>query len=505
MVGQDGSPKKSGFNFLKSLKGRMQKLSGDPVKKYAATWELLKDAIEMRGGGSPGRGVTSKVTADIKGHLKTMLGLLVEEAKKGDSELTGAAPPCYEYMMKKNILKQLCGYAKWQHFDILLLHHITDVVLFVTPLLGHFKQATAPLLDLLAHTETKLQLWVKNASSKSNTYDHHTRCLSHGFIQLVYSIAWQLQCSQTVVECVDFFFVDKTRFEFDEKEIHPTRKNASFILLEFVIPYLKRTEEVVASSEIDYVDDLLAVTGSEAHEIYTTEVAIDALNCVFGLQSENVASYLESMGTFIAVLITQNISKLCKELLDKEHCDEYATRELLMEQLQRRIQLLDTVALHPKEGLKEAFRVEYRRHVVDMIFVERLTTETGVVDQEHVLQLASFILENLKMRPFCDEMLDGLFSAPLKPLLSAILRNDATLVPSVLNLFLIMFKVRPNKAASVLLTRAIAKCAPLDDAENFDTPTLAEIDGLFHPLLFLHTDGDGADPFSEALPAGGAH
>eukprot|EP01064_Diplonema_japonicum_P033164 TRINITY_DN6477_c3_g1_i1.p1 TRINITY_DN6477_c3_g1~~TRINITY_DN6477_c3_g1_i1.p1 ORF type:complete len:712 (+),score=211.88 TRINITY_DN6477_c3_g1_i1:97-2136(+) len=472
----------SRFNFLKSLKKQMQKsIASDPVKKYAATWELLKSAVEGRGHGSPARGVSSKATADIKSHLKTMLGLLIDEAKKG--EIHGAAPPCYEYMLKKGVLKQLCTFAKWQNFDLLLLHHIADIVLFVSPLLGHFKQATAPLLDLLQHSESKLQLWVKNRSA--DVLDHHTRCLSHGFIQLVYSIAWQLQCSHSVVECVDFFFVDKTRFEFDEKEIKPTEKTASFILLEFVVPYLKRTEEVVAASEIDY-DDLLAI-GSTSHEIYTTEVAVDALCCVFNLQNDNVANYLEGKGCFIAGLITQNISKLCKELLDREHCDEYSTKELLMEQLQRRVQLLSAVSHHAKQHFRETFQQQFTLHVVEQVFVARL--QGNLRDKENVLQLASFLLESLPLKPFCDELVAGLLSPSVKKsLFPAIMESDKCLVPSVLNLFLIMFKVRPNKVADELLAGSLKVYTNGVQPDEMYYPSLADINELFHPCLFLGDD-----------------
>ena len=51
------------------------------------------------------------------------------------------APPCYEFILRNEVIKTLCRWAKEPGLDLIMIHHIVDITMFVSPaLLSHFKQ-----------------------------------------------------------------------------------------------------------------------------------------------------------------------------------------------------------------------------------------------------------------------------------------------------------------------------------------------------------------------------
>ena len=483
------------FNFMNSLRKQMQKhLMGEPVQRYAQAWESLKEAVASKLSGDKRR-QDHRFAADVKTLLKTMLDLLVEEMKEWTSKKAtisgsdGAAPPVYEYMLKNDVVKVLCEYAKRSSLDLMLIHHLTDIVLFACPLLGHYKQATAPMLDLLQHTEERIQPW-----DVSEVSQDHQRCLSHGFVQLVYSISWQLYTAHSATECVDFFFVDRRKFAFDETGERPKSDETSFILLEFCLPYLKRRAEVVVAQEVDFSNDFK--DSDRVHQIYTSEVAADVILCLVRLQNEQVIKYFESKAALVAEMVCMSLREICLDILNREDEDAYHTKDVLVDQLIRRLAIFEAVSLHPSQEFSNAFATSYYDRVLRPVFLDRLANQPQPwTNCGHVLELACYFLQNMEAPPFCDllvHMLLGVDSdTTLRTGLLKSLDGDSDdMVPASLNVLLLLFRRRPFLTADTLLSPVLSE----GSIPAADLPALRGlydgIDDLFHPSLFR---GKGRD------------
>eukprot|EP01060_Flectonema_neradi_P020427 TRINITY_DN2796_c2_g1_i5.p1 TRINITY_DN2796_c2_g1~~TRINITY_DN2796_c2_g1_i5.p1 ORF type:complete len:204 (+),score=22.61 TRINITY_DN2796_c2_g1_i5:97-708(+) len=193
------------FNFVKVLKKQMNKVfhaQAQPIVRYKQVWEHLQEQIEgPKGKRNKQKIKVPKNMSEVRKSLKILIELLVDEMRdkhfaqiEGRTNYTRSesmAPPCYEFILENEILRTLCRWAKEPGLDLIMIHHVLDITMFVPPkLLSHYKQATEPLIDLLQHTESRLQLWA--ISDKDVNHTHHTRCLSHGFIQLLHCIASKL-------------------------------------------------------------------------------------------------------------------------------------------------------------------------------------------------------------------------------------------------------------------------------------------------------------------------
>eukprot|EP01061_Rhynchopus_euleeides_P004226 TRINITY_DN13503_c0_g1_i1.p1 TRINITY_DN13503_c0_g1~~TRINITY_DN13503_c0_g1_i1.p1 ORF type:complete len:787 (+),score=304.51 TRINITY_DN13503_c0_g1_i1:214-2361(+) len=495
-----------GFNFVKSLKRQMQKhIHGEPVQRYANAWSHLKDTVAKIKGGK--RSPAHKFLADVKSQLKSMLELLVREMKERDMTKLrhradgsdGAAPPVYEFMLKNDVLRTLCQFAKEPTVDLIFLHHITDIVLFACPLLNHYKKASQPVLDLLQHTEQRVRPWDLSKGSQ----DMHQRCLSHGFIQLVYAIAWQLCNAYSAPECVDFFFVGR-EFRFNEKEEQVRGSGVAFMLLEFTLPYLKRGEEVVAAQEIDFANDFREA--DRTYQIYTSEVAVDALICLLRLQNAHVRDYVSDKAGMVAELVCIGLSELCNTFLDHDPDDEddYFSKEMILEQLMRRLRLLEAVALHPAEALVDAFTVSYKKHILEGVFRDSLLAEEEADADRHndsracgwsgkgpVMELLCYFLQNLSIAPFCDDLAHLLLGIRWgrevrEGILDCIASDDDEMVPAALNVVLLLLKKRPFLTADVLLAPTLAGAAVEPEQLPYVQGLSEGMDRLFNEALFTH-------------------
>ena len=494
------------FNFMKSLKTartRVQKhMEGEPVQRYAKLWVQLQATVVKIKAGK--RTPSHKLLAEVKQYLKTMLSLLVEEMKEVQERTTsrspradgsdGAAPPVFEHMMKNRVISMLCAYAKEPLVDLIFLHHLTDIVLF-SPLLRHYKAATQPIIDVLQFTEQRVKPW----ELKKGVQDMHARCLSHGFIQLVYSIAFQLCSAQSAPECVDFFFVG-SEFRFNEKEEQLKGRGVVFLLLDFTLPYLKRREEVVAAQEIDFVNDF--AEHDRTYQIYTSEVALDALICLLRLQNTHVCEYLTSRASMMAELACLSLATLCRVFTSDDE-DEWVTKETMLEQLVRRLRLLEAVALNQSAALLSAFHKSYDTRVLQGVFKELLL---GAAKQgentsfsnpckwhgkQGVMELICYFLQNLDIFPFCDQLCDLLLGVDgeteiLEGLLDCVASEDCEMVPAALNVVLLLFRRRPHLAADVLLGPTLAALEVNDSDLPHINSLVTNIDGLFNKALFTY-------------------
>ncbi|KAJ9449799.1 hypothetical protein DIPPA_35717 [Diplonema papillatum] len=477
------------FNFVDALRKkttRREKKEFDFSRNYNAygpTWKKVQEAVANANKGA----ANPRHSAELKKHLRAMLHLVVNERKGqvANPHLKDISLPCFEHMLNREqkVINKLCSYAKGSTVDsLIILHHIADLVLLSAPLLGHYKMATSPLLELLKYIESRLQLrsW-RESPSETKAQDHHTRCLSHGFIQLVYCIALQVRDLKSSVQYL---------FELQGTETH-------FLLLDFALPYLHRTDEVVTAGEIDYASDLSEA--DQVYQIYTSEVAIDVLACVFSFQDDAVEYYLMQKREDIAKQVLKNTAFVCKKLLtaskeEEYNEDEYDSKGRFFQQLEHRLELLRIVALHPKMPFRDEVAKAFKEFIVIPILRDRLEAEEDAL--ETVVILTGYILQNLNLVPYSDAILNILLGIEGErdtiktKLLTALSSNDADLVPAVLKLFYTMLKVRPILVANHLIAPHLYWLVKDHGLTEFSKPIIGAIDGLFHPALFTSKDSE---------------
>eukprot|EP01063_Lacrimia_lanifica_P014333 TRINITY_DN2094_c1_g1_i2.p1 TRINITY_DN2094_c1_g1~~TRINITY_DN2094_c1_g1_i2.p1 ORF type:complete len:721 (+),score=284.92 TRINITY_DN2094_c1_g1_i2:137-2164(+) len=493
------SIKMGGFNFVSAFKKQMAKaVHGDPVKRYAACWEQVRSAVPKRG--APDQ----KAVEEVKRLLKAMLGLLVEEMKDASAsndEALRAAPPIYELMLKHDVFKQLCELAKRPGFDVPVLHHLVDVVLFVMPLFGNYNKVTAAVIDLLQYTEGRIQLWEAN---EQTSFEYTQRCLAHGFIQLVHAISWQLRHELSAVECVDFFFVDRRKLQFDDAADNSADNAVAscFVLVDFSLPFLRRKQEVVAAQEVDFTHDLRD-PADLAQQIYTSEVALDALINILNIPHRHVDAYLASKADLIAEMLCKSLQDLCQEYIvnDPDSHDE-DFNAVILAQIRHRVDVLNEAARHPCSALTAAFVRSFTSRIVLKTFKKHLNGLDDAANRAPILRLWCLIVDMAHEAPFCPLLVAAVLGAspgaiPMEgeemklvlqdnTVMRAILQSiaggeDPEEVQACLGVVAKLLETRPASAADALLAPALSG-HPLSDANAAAVRALsaAAVNALFH-------------------------
>ena len=185
------------------------------------------------------------------------------------------------------------------------------------------------------------------------------------------------------------------------------------------------------------------------------------------------------------MLFCQSIQDLCLELLDTEsHCDdEYRTKDVLYDNVQRRLEILMIVSLTPdnRSDYVKEFLIAYESKIITEIFEKRMSASGDEISSE-LIELSVFLLEGLPQNPFCSALLDVIFKDPIKnKLLKGIMSDDADLVFISLRLFTVILKIDPSRGLNGFVSGYVSKPPP----ERTSDVTSDHVDALFHSLLFI--------------------
>ena len=359
------------INFLRTGRRSSKKLQPTrrltQVELFESCWDSLKKRFEMIDQSG------DEFITFLRTQTNEMIDLLY-----GEKDLQNSTPPCYEYLLSKDVIRVMCRFTKrLKKTDIRLIHTsiiiIADVVLAAgsadRPLLGHHSQIIIPTTELIKHLLPDLGC----IPGSHNTQD--TR-LHHAFLYLLYSLGWQLSSSP---ECTGFFI--------------DAESNESYLI--HAIPYIG-SDGFIQAKNID--------PNLENKILFLSDLSVEIVECLTTVWYPECVTFLNDISPLLSTSIIQELSTL----LTQTQPAKLLKSPDVLERITIRLRFLTSVELFSMSPKLHVSLLNYYKESIVTYFESFF--ERGLLPTSSVIACMRFVISNLHGKSFYEPLCDILLS-----------------------------------------------------------------------------------------------
>eukprot|EP01064_Diplonema_japonicum_P039597 TRINITY_DN9971_c6_g1_i1.p1 TRINITY_DN9971_c6_g1~~TRINITY_DN9971_c6_g1_i1.p1 ORF type:complete len:658 (+),score=69.49 TRINITY_DN9971_c6_g1_i1:23-1975(+) len=404
--------------------------------RFAAMWKQITSVLEgVRTGREDENPV--KVRKLINTRIHEMIGIVTQEREQDG---VGEAPPCFELMLKHNVIGKMCIYAvenTVRKINCIMLKSLGNMVLLVgeslnKPLIGHFKQVSQPIISLFSSLEPALRATPPNA------------ILHFSSLYLQYAVSVQLA---EFPNCYDFF----------------SAENLSPV--QFAIPYIG-SDITIQSDEIDDEPGSCPVT-----TIHLSDVALEVISQMVSCLHPSSVSYLETKDDLLPTLLVADLHVLTESLLVQT---SEVFKNNIVSRISLRVAILNKISRGPFPKLFNAVKRGFESQLSPRL-AEVLTTYPGA-------QLTDYLLRELccSGELVVPVLLQN--DAICEKLTSGILSKEIGLSSATILMVTSMLQASPDETHRVLVRSGLPT-----NVQGFNK---VDVHYIFHPLI-MKTEGCG--------------
>eukprot|EP01059_Diplonema_ambulator_P004926 TRINITY_DN14656_c0_g1_i1.p1 TRINITY_DN14656_c0_g1~~TRINITY_DN14656_c0_g1_i1.p1 ORF type:complete len:650 (+),score=52.38 TRINITY_DN14656_c0_g1_i1:69-2018(+) len=420
------------LKFLKTGKKKKDKHAVAPVRqvtraeRFKAIWNEIKRTLEgLRQGNDDGN--PAKVRKLIECKIQELVEVVVQEM---DEEGIGEAPPCFELMLKEDVIGGVCIYASENavgRMNGIMLRGLGWLLLMEgrcldKALIGHHKQVTRPIIELLNSLQTALGATPPNLT------------LHYSYLFVLYALSSQLAAYHT---CFDFF----------------TTTNPFTLALSYIGSDLSLKPS-------DILDD----SPTPSADIYLSDLAIDIVGNMLQCFHPSSVSVIDSKADILPTLIVGDLHVLIESVLNQQ---SETLKEHTVARISQRVKVINKITAGPYPELQTALKSGFETQISPRL-LEVLCTYAGA-------QLTDYFIREIDSSDYL--ILPVLLGSDkiCEKLTGGILSKEIGLSAATVSMATSMLARSPDKAYGKLISSAF----PVDMRQY----KKVDLHFMFHPLI----------------------